>query len=67
MSSYDLLNNNSFKRKRVNSVWHSTELVSCLDLKIWDIVPNEMLSNSKSKDGSLNDIHAEYAKYILGK
>ena len=35
--------------------------------KIWDLVPNElknlnlsMLSNSKSKDGSLNDIHGGY-------
>ena len=26
-----------------------------------------MVSNSKSKDGSLKDVHAEYAKYILGK
>ena len=25
-----------------------------------------MLSNSKSKDGSLKDVHAEYGKYILG-
>ena len=67
MTSYDLLNNNSFKRKGVNSGWHSTELVSSLDLKISDIVPNEILLNSKSKDGSLNDIHADYAKYIFGK
>ena len=28
MSSYDLRNNNSFKRKRVKSVWHGTESVS---------------------------------------
>ena len=26
-----------------------------------------MVSNSKSKDGSLKDVHADYAKYILGK
>ena len=26
-----------------------------------------MVLNSKSKDGSLKDVHAEYAKYILGK
>ena len=25
-----------------------------------------MLSNSKSKDGSLKNVHAEHAKYILG-
>ena len=26
-----------------------------------------MLLNSQSKDGSLKDVRAEYAKYILGK
>ena len=26
-----------------------------------------MVPNSKSKDGSLKDVHAEYAKYILSK
>ena len=34
VSSSDLRNNNSFKRRRVNSVWHGTELVSCLGPKI---------------------------------
>ena len=34
MSSYDLRNNDSFKRKRVNSVWHGNELVSYLGPKI---------------------------------
>ena len=74
MSSYDLRNNNSFKRRRVKSVWHGTELVSYLGPKTWDLVPNEikesdlsMVSNSTSKDGSLKNVHAEYAKYILGK
>ena len=67
VSPYDLRNNNSFKRRRVNSVWHGTESVSYLGPKIWDLVPNEMVSNSKSKDGYLKDVHAEYAKYILGK
>ena len=42
MSSYDLRNNNSFKRRRVKSVWHGTESVSYLDPKIWDLVPNEI-------------------------
>ena len=42
MSSYDLRNNNSFKRRRVKSVWHGTELVSYLGPKIWDLVPNEI-------------------------
>ena len=41
MSSYDLRNNNSFKRKRINFVWHGTESVSYLGPKIWDLVPNE--------------------------
>ena len=47
MSSYDLRNNNSFKRRRVNSVWHGTESVSYLGPKIWDLVPNE-IKESKS-------------------
>ena len=38
MSSYDLRNNNSLKRMRVNSVWHGTELVSYVGPKIWDFV-----------------------------
>ena len=42
MNPYDLRNNNSFKRRRVNYVWHGTELVSCLSPKIWDLVPNEI-------------------------
>ena len=50
MSSYDLQNNNSFKRRRVKSVWHSTELVSYLGPKIWDLVPSEM-KESESLNG----------------
>ena len=42
ISPYDLGNNNSFKRRRVNSVWHGTESVSYLGLKIWDRVLNEI-------------------------
>ena len=53
MSFYDLRNNNSFKRRRVKSVWHGTESVSYLGPGIWDLVPNEI------KDGSLKDVHAE--------
>ena len=34
MSFYDLRNNNSFKRRRVKSVWHGTESVSYLGPKI---------------------------------
>ena len=49
MSPYDLRNNNSFKRRRVNSVWHGTELVSYLVPNLWDLVPNEIKeSNSLS-------------------
>ena len=33
MSSYDLRNNDSFKRRRVNFVWHGTESVSYLGPK----------------------------------
>ena len=42
VNPYDLCNNNSFKRRRVNSVWHGTESVSYLGPKIWDLVPNEI-------------------------
>ena len=34
MSSYDLRSNNSFKRRKVNSIWHGTESVSYLSPKI---------------------------------
>ena len=40
MSPYDLCNNNSLKRKRVNSVWHNTGSVFSLDRKLWDLVYN---------------------------
>ena len=50
MSSYDLRNNNSFKRWRVKSVWHGTESVSYLGPKIWDLVPNE-IKESESLNG----------------
>ena len=72
MIAYDLLNNNRFKRSRVNPVCHRTEPVSYPSPKLCDLVPSEvknlnlsMLSNSKSKDGSLTYVHAENAKYIL--
>ena len=42
MSPYDLRNNNSFKRIRVNSVQHGNEWVSYLGPKIWDLVLNEI-------------------------
>ena len=38
----DLHENNSFKRRRVNSVLHGTELVSFLGPKMWDLVSNEI-------------------------
>ena len=47
---YDLRNYNSFKRRRVNSVWHGTESVSYLGPKIWDLVPNE-IKESESLNG----------------
>ena len=36
MRPYELRNNNSFKRRRVNSLWHGTEFVFYLGPKIWD-------------------------------
>ena len=68
MSSYDLRNNSLFNRRRVNSAWHDTELVSYLGPKTWDLVPNEIKEPEsldgfkfKIKDGSLKDVHAHYA------
>ena len=45
----DLRNNNSFKRRRVNSAWHGTELVSYLGPQIWDLVPNEIKESESLK------------------
>ena len=39
---FDLHNNNSFQRRRVNSVWNGTESVSYLGPKIRDLVPTEI-------------------------
>ena len=71
MSAYDLLNNNTFKRSRVNPVCHGTEPVSYPSPKLCDLVPNEvrnlnlsMLSNSKSKDGPLTDVFSEIKLYV---
>ena len=50
LSPYDLRNNNSFKRKRVNFVWLGTELVSYLGPNIGDLVPNE-IKESESLNG----------------
>ena len=50
ISFYDLRNNDSFKRRRVKSVWHGTQSVSYLSPKIWDLVPNE-IKESESLNG----------------
>ena len=59
MSSYDLRNNNSFKRRRVKSVWHGTESVSYLGPKIWDLVPNEIKESE-----SLNDFKFKIKRWV---
>ena len=73
-SPYDLRNSNSFRRKKVNCVWDGTDSVSYLGPKILELVPNEIKESEslnafkfKIKDGSLKNVHAEYAKYILAK
>ena len=74
MSSYDLRNDYSFKRRRVNSVWHGTKLVSYLGPKIWDLVHNE-IKESESLNGFKFKIKRwvpvgcrfRIAKCILGK
>ena len=50
ISHYELRNNNSFKSRRVNSVWYGIESVSYLGPKIWDLVPNE-IKESESLNG----------------
>ena len=42
MSPNKFHNNNSFKRRGVNFVWHGTKPASYLGLKIWDLLPNEI-------------------------
>ena len=42
MNLNDLRNSNSFKRRRVNFVWHGIESVSYLGPKIWNLVPDEI-------------------------
>ena len=58
MSPYDL-RNNSFKRRRVNSVWHGSESVSYLGPKIWDLVPNEI-----KKSESLNTFKFKIKRWV---
>ena len=60
ISHYDLRNNNSFKSRRVNSVWHGTESVSYLGPKIWDLVPNEIKESE-----SLNAFKFKIKRWIL--
>ena len=74
MVSYELRNNNSFKRRRVNSVWHDTEWVSYLGPKIWDLVPNEIKDceylnalKFKIKRWVPEGCPCRICKYILGK
>ena len=49
MNPYDLRNIDSFKRRRVNTVWHGTESVSYLDPEIWDLAPNEIKESESLK------------------
>ena len=39
MNPYDLLNNNSFKKRRTNFVWHGTESLSYIGPELWALVP----------------------------
>ena len=42
ISSYNLLMNNNFERRQVQSVYHGTELLSSLGPKIWDLLRLEL-------------------------
>ena len=59
MSLYDLCNNNSFKRSRLNSVWHHTESVPYLGPKTWNLVPNEIKGSE-----SLNAFKFKIKKWV---
>ena len=41
-SSYNLRRNDTFEKRKVHSVYHDTESLSFLGLKIWDLVPVEL-------------------------
>ena len=41
-SSYNLRRNDTFEKSQVHSVYHGTESLSFLGLKIWDLVPVEL-------------------------
>ena len=41
-SSYNLCRNDTFKKRKVHSVYHGTESLSFLGPKIWDLVPVEL-------------------------
>ena len=53
MSPYDLRNNNSFKSKRVNSVWHGTESVSYLGPKIKEKVTRRRSTKRLKHTGNI--------------
>ena len=59
MSPYDPCNNNSFKRRRVNSVWHDNESDSHLRPKIWDLVPDEI-----NETESLNALKFKFKRWF---
>ena len=61
MIPYDLHDSNSFKRRRVNSVLHGTELVSFLGPKMWDLVSNEIKESE-----SLNAFKFKIKRWIPG-
>ena len=42
ISLYNLRRNNTFERCQVHSVYHSTESLSFVGPKIWDLVPVEL-------------------------
>ena len=48
-SSYNLRKKSSFYVRQVHSVYHGTELLSCLGPKIWELVPED-IKQSESLD-----------------
>ena len=59
-NNYDLRHRRDFKIPFVNSVYHDSESISYLCLKVWDIVPPEI-----KQINSLNNFKTSIRKWIL--
>ena len=49
INPYNLGQNTQFSRPRINTVYHGTESISNLALKIWNLVPSNLKEISESR------------------